>query len=62
MEALGWLFIERGVGQGDVGKPDNWRVISDLTTSETAVDPDAGSFAGGAYTRRYTTLPFQAKA
>ncbi|MGE4650673.1 MAG: cytochrome P450 [Myxococcota bacterium] len=27
-----------------------------------AVDPEAGSFAAGAYTRRYTTLPFQAKA
>ena len=27
-----------------------------------AVDPAAGSFAGGAYTRRYTPLPFQAKA
>jgi len=27
-----------------------------------AVDPDAGSFAAGAYTRRYTSLPFQAKA
>ena len=27
-----------------------------------AVDPETGSFAGGAYTRRYSTLPFQAKA
>ena len=27
-----------------------------------AVDPDAGTFAGGAYTRRYTSLPFVAKA
>jgi len=27
-----------------------------------AVDPESGSFAGGAYTRRYSTLPFQAKA
>jgi len=27
-----------------------------------AVDPEAGRFAAGAYTRRYTSLPFQAQA
>ena len=27
-----------------------------------AVDPGAGSYAAGAYTRRFTSLPFQAKA
>lgn len=27
-----------------------------------AVEPESGSFAGGAYTRRYTSLPFRAKA